>query len=71
MPSRFDKFKGIVKSLMSQQSRSASAAEMPGNMMDSRKKRLEKIGPKNTGGMFDIIYKKRKETESALGEIDY
>ncbi len=37
--------------------------------MASRKAALDRIGGAHTGGMFDIIYKKRKETEDALKDI--
>ena len=39
--------------------------------MEKRKKKIDTMSTKQQGGMFDIIYKKRKEREKALSEIDY
>lgn len=38
-------------------------------VMADRKKRLEKMGGKNPGGAFDIIYKKTQEKNDALDEL--
>ena len=70
MPSKFEKFKGIVKSFMSSRARGVGASEMPQNFMGVRKKKLDMMGGRNPGGMFDIIYKKRKEREDALRGIE-
>ena len=36
---------------------------------EKRRKKLK--SEKKSGGMFDYIYKRRKEREERLGEIDY
>lgn len=67
MGSKLDRIKEIAKSLMSPDGRSSSAEDV----MDKRKKKLETMGGKNPGGMFDIIYKKTREKNKALDEIEY
>lgn len=67
MGSKFDRFKDIAMSLMSPDGRSAQAE----GVMEKRKKKLEMMGGKKSGGMFDVIYKGRKAREEALGGIDY
>ena len=67
---RMKKFKGIIKSLLSPKAPPSGTAMAEG-MMEIRKNKLEMMGPKKTGGMFDIIYKKKKEKEKALSEIEY
>lgn len=60
-----DKFKGIVRSLLTPKVPTAEA------YMETRKKKLDSMGGKKSGGMFDFIYKKRKERDQALQGIDY
>lgn len=69
--SRFEKFKNIVSALISPKGPSAQASDIPESFMGDRKKKLDGMGGKNMGGMFDIIYKKKKERETSLKEIDY
>ena len=67
MPSSSKKgrFSDIVRSLFTAGNPSAEA------YMEKRKKKIDTMSTKQQGGMFDIIYKKRKEREKALSEIDY
>lgn len=58
--SKKEKFKGLIQSMLS-----------PTRMMEGRGMKLKTMDEKNMGGMFDIIYKKRKERERALGQIEY
>lgn len=67
MPSKVEKWKGILKTLMSPGGSSVEASE---GRMEKRSKKLEEMGPGHTGGMFDIIYKKRKERENSVKWID-
>lgn len=69
--SKMERIRGIAKSLFTQSSRRASAATLPEDVMESRKRRLDSIGGRKMGGMFDIIFKKRKERENSLRGIDY
>ena len=38
--------------------------------MDTRQATLQQLGPQQTGGMFDIIYKRKREMDKRLGEIE-
>ena len=62
--SRFERIKGLAKALLSPKAPNVMAQEM----MEKRKKRLEQIGPKKTGGMLDVIYKGKKAREDAMQE---
>lgn len=70
MGRRFDRIKDIAKSLLGPKEPIGVAAG-PEDMMGKRKQRLDQMGGQNTGGMFDIIFKKRKEREKAVRDIDY
>lgn len=59
--SRLDRIKGIARALIGRPYGPGIKAEM-----EERKKKLEKLGPKKTGGMFDVIYKGRKAREDAM-----
>ena len=64
-----EKRRGIAESLLSPGAPGARA-NPPEEMMRRRNARLEAIGKKKGGGMFDFIYRKRKEREAAINEID-
>lgn len=70
---------GYVMSLLSPGTQQASAAQptipaLPAipvkPYMDSRQIALQQMGPQQTGGMFDIIYKRKREMDRRLGEIE-
>lgn len=67
MPGKFDRIKDIAKGLLSPSGAPASAEDM----MEKRKKKLDMMGGKKMGGMFDVIYKGRKVREDALKGYDY
>lgn len=60
-----EKVKGLVRTLLTPKVQTVEGH------MDTRRKKLEVMGAKKTGGMFDIIYKKRKEREQTLKEAGY
>lgn len=66
-----DRFKGLVSSLLSPGVPKAEGATMPLKYMENRKAKLDSLEKKSTGGMFDFIYKKRKEREKTLKEAGY
>lgn len=53
--------------------RKGIAQSLIGSFMDKRKKKYEaqsaKTGERRTGGMLDIIYKKKKEREKMMSDI--
>ena len=61
----------VLASFMKSKAPKAGAGDLPDDFMGGRKKKLDAMGGKNTGGMFDIIFKKRKEREDALKNIEY
>ena len=45
-----------------------SLAKAPGAIDSKMKSRNERLGTGKTGGMFDIIYRKKKERERSMKE---
>lgn len=72
--SRLEKLKRLALSLIAPGGQPAMAAPSPQDPllphMDTRQQQLQALGGGNTGGMFDIIYKKRKEREQRMREIE-
>lgn len=64
------KIKESVASFAGPKGPQAGGSSMPVEVMSRRKQQLEQMGGQNTGGMFDIIYKKRREREDALKNIE-
>jgi hypothetical protein len=70
MASKVEKWKGIIKTLFSPVGDTAKAEERMVGHMEKRGKILTKHGPEHTGGMFDIIFKKRKEREQTIKNVE-
>lgn len=64
------KIKEGVASFVAPKAPQTGAGDMPVRVMAERKQKLEGMGGQNPGGMFDIIYKKRREREDALKDIE-
>jgi hypothetical protein len=64
------KVKEAVSSFAAPKGPQSKASDVPLKTMEGRKQKLDEMGGQNTGGMFDIIYKKRKEREDALKDFE-
>lgn len=71
-PSRMERLKALAASLLGPSVTSAQGAPVPGPIvqtMQNRQNTLNQSGGNRLGGMFDIIYRKRKEREDALRDL--
>lgn len=71
-PSRMERLKALAASLLGPSVTSAQGSDAPGPViqtMQNRQNALNQSGGNRLGGMFDIIYRKRKEREDALRDL--